>query len=138
MKTTNSLYPIPLHEFVLVLQSENANNWGDHSLDWIVDKLALRKDYIFYHKSANKSSLSAYVKKKRISLEGKTAHCDVQHYIWKLNTGAGNEKSPIDSLWTNNKVIVGRDHCDPALDGSITGMLPYYSSYVIDIFTIYL
>lgn len=104
MKTANSLYPISLHEFVLILKSENADHWGEQSLDWIVDKLSQRKDNIFYHKSASASSLSDFVKKKRISLSGKVSHCDVQYYIWKLNTNAGNDKSPIDSLWTDNKV----------------------------------
>ncbi len=108
-KTVNSLYPIPLWQFVLALQAESASEWDEFTLDWIVDKLNVRGDEILFHKSASNSSLADYVKLKSINLAGKTAHCDVQHSIWKLNLDAGNESCPIDPLWSENKYRFFRD-----------------------------
>jgi len=102
-KNVNALCPIPLWKFVKVLEHENATNWGERSIDWITESLNARMDDVLYHKSASNSSLSYYVMKNRLSLSGKTAHCDVQHCIWKLNLDAGNDKCPIDPLWAEDK-----------------------------------
>lgn len=108
-KNINSLYPVPLWQFVKSLSMENAETWGEKSMSWIADKLNRRQDEIFYHLSASNSSLTSYVKKNKIDISGKTAHCDVQHSIWKLNLDAGNNKCPIDPLWAENKYRFFRD-----------------------------
>ncbi len=108
-KNVNSLYPIPLWQFVKVLHLENAIEWGEKNMSWIVERLNSRHDDIFYHLSASNSSLTSYVKTNRIEIKGKTAHCDVQHSIWKLNWDAGNDKCPIDPLWAEDKHRFFRD-----------------------------
>lgn len=105
----NGLYPIPLWQFVIILHDEDAVSWGERGMSWIVDKLNSRKDEVLFHLSASNSSLTNYVRAKRISLDCKTAHCDVQHSIWKLNLDAGNDKCPIDSLWAESKYRFFRD-----------------------------
>ncbi len=102
-QSANSLYPIPLCEFVKTLVSENAVNWGERTMAWMVEALSSRNDHVFYHLSASNSSLSKYVEKHSVDLSNKTAHCDVQHSIWKLNLDAGNDKCPIDPLWSEDK-----------------------------------
>jgi len=98
-----------LWQFVKSLQSENAVNWGEKNMSWIANRLNQRNDEIFYHLSASNSSLTAYVRENNIDITGKTAHCDVQHSIWKLNLDAGNDKCPIDPLWSEDKFRFFRD-----------------------------
>ncbi len=108
-KNVNSLYPIPLWQFVKALQRENAVGWGEKNMTWIVDRLNEDNNEVFYHLSASNTSLAAYVKKHRINISGRTAHCDAQHSIWKLNLDAGNDKCPIDPLWAEDKYRFFRD-----------------------------
>ena len=103
-KHPNGLFPIPLWQFVLVLKNIGAESWDERGMRAMVKTLNRNGDDVLYHMSASNSSLSDYVHGEGIDLSGKTAHCDVQHSVWKLNLDAGNDKCPIDPLWSENSV----------------------------------
>ena len=103
-KNVESLPPLPLWRFVTVLAEAEAQDWGAVALQGWVDRLMARGDDVLYHRAGGMGTLESWVAVHRVDLDGKMWQVDVQHAIWKLNADAGNDKTRIDPLWTDEGV----------------------------------